>query len=256
MTRPVIPAPVRLLEARRAFQWLALGWKDLARAPGPSLLHGLLFLLAGAAIAIIGWGRHDLLAGAFSGFLLLAPMLSAGLYEVSRRLARGEHPTVGEVLAVWVRGGGSMVRLGLLLALLGTLWVGLSVLIVSWAMGEGGGGVGRFLRDFVLAPNPLPFAMWLAAGGVFASLVFAIGAVSVPMMLDREVSMRTAVLTSLRAVGENPGAMGLWAGLVMLVTLAGLLTGIGLVVLVPLIGHATWHAYIDLVDASALPPRA
>jgi uncharacterized membrane protein len=256
MTEPVIAAPVRLLENRRALQWLALGWQDMARAPGPSLLHGVVFLLAGAAIAAVGWGRHDLLAGAFSGFLLVAPMLAAGLYEVSRRLARGEHPTVRDVLAVWVQGGGCMVRLGLLLALLGTLWVGLSLLIVSAAVGEGGGGVERFLRGFVLAPDPLPFALWLAAGGVFAALVFAIGAVSVPMLLDREVNMLTAVLTSVRAVGENPAAMGVWAALVMLLTLVGLATGVGLVVLVPLLGHATWHAYTDTVDAALLPPRA
>jgi uncharacterized membrane protein len=108
----------------------------------------------------------------------------------------------------------------------------------------------------VLAPDPLPFALWLAAGGVFAALVFAIGAVSVPMLLDREVNMLTAVLTSVRAVGENPAAMGVWAALVMLLTLVGLATGVGLVVLVPLLGHATWHAYTDTVDAALLPPRA
>ncbi|GAA4400585.1 DUF2189 domain-containing protein [Quisquiliibacterium transsilvanicum] len=255
MTDPVITAPVRPLDNASALRWLALGWQDLVRAPLPSLLHGLVFLAAGAAIAAIGWGRHDLLAGAFSGFLLLAPMLSAGLYEVSRRLARGERPTVADVLAVWVRGGPCMVRLGILLALLGTLWVGLSMLIVSASTGNPGGGVGQFLRGFVLASDPLPFLLWLAAGGVFAALVFAIGAVAVPMLLDREVNMRTAVLTSVRAVGENPAAMGLWAALVMLLTLVGLATVVGLVVLVPLLGHATWHAYSDSVDAASLPPR-
>lgn len=255
MTAPVIVAPVRLLDSRRALHWLVLGWRDLVRAPLPSLLHGLVFLIAGAAIARIGWGRHDLLAGAFSGFLLVAPMLSAGLYEVSRRLARGERPLVRDVLAVWIRGGPCMVRLGVLLALLGTLWVGLSMLIVSASMGEGGGGVGRFLREFVLAPNPLPFTLWLAAGGVFAALVFSIAVVSVPMLLDREVNLRTAVLTSVRAVGENPSAMAWWAALVMLLTLVGLATVVGLIMLVPLLGHATWHAYADTVDAAALPPR-
>jgi len=256
MTDPVIAAAVRPLDNQRALRWLALGWQDLVRAPVPSLLHGLLFFAAGAAIAIIGWGRHDLLAGAFSGFLLVAPMLSAGLYEVSRRLARGEHPTVRDVLAVWVRGGPCMVRLGLLLAVLGTLWVGLSLLIVSASTGgTAGGGVAQFLRGFVLAPNPLPFTLWLAAGGLFAALVFAIGALSVPMLLDREVNMRTAVLTSVRAVGENPVAMGVWAALVMLLTLVGLATVVGLVLLVPLLGHASWHAYSDTVDAASLPPR-
>ncbi len=75
------------------------------------------------------------------------------------------------------------------------------------------------------------------------------------MLLDREVNLRTAVLTSVRAVGENPGAMAWWAALVMLLTLVGLATVVGLILLVPLLGHATWHAYADTVDAAALPPR-
>jgi uncharacterized membrane protein len=101
----------------------------------------------------------------------------------------------------------------------------------------------------------LPFAFWLMAGGVFAAIVFAITAVSVPMLLDREVDLRTAVLTSVRAVGANPEAMILWASLVMLVTLVGFVAVLPLVVLVPVLGHATWHAYVDAVDAAALPPR-
>ncbi len=250
-------APVRPLSIDRPLRWLALGWGDLTRAPGPSLLHGLAFLLAGGAIATIGWGRNDLLAGAFSGFLLLAPMLSCGLYELSRRLARGERPTLRDAASVWLRGGGQMVRLGVLLAVLGSLWVGLSVLIVSaFASDAGrGGGVGEFMIGFVLSPNPWPFLLWLVAGGVFAALVFSISALSVPMLLDREVSLRTAVLTSVDAVGANPGPMALWAALVMLIALAGMVTVFPLAVLAPWIGHATWHAYAETVDAGGLPPR-
>lgn len=250
-------APVRPLAIDQPLRWLTLGWRDFTRVPGPSLLHGLVFLLAGGTIATIGWGRNDLLAGAFSGFLLLAPMLSCGLYELSRRLARDERPSLRDAAAVWLNGGAQMVRLGLLLAVLGSLWVALSVLIVSaFASGAGrGGGVGEFMIGFVLSPNPWPFLLWLVAGGVFAALVFAISAVSVPMLLDREVSLGTAVLTSVSAVGSNPVPMALWAALVMLIVLAGLVTVFPLVVLVPWIGHATWHAYADTVDADGLPPR-
>lgn len=252
-----IAAEVRRLSADRPFRWIALGWRDLLRAPLPSMIHGVVFLLAGAAIVAIGWGRHDLLAGAFSGFLLVAPMLSAGLYEVSRRLARGERPTLRDVVAIWLDGGAPLVRLGLLLAVLGTAWVAMSALIVAGATRDGatGGGVVEFLVEFVLSSNWLPFALWLAVGGLFAAIVFAIAALSVPMLLDREVGLRVAVLASVRAVGSNPVPMALWAAIVMVLTLAAMATVLPLVVVAPVLGHATWHAYAETVDATALPPR-
>jgi uncharacterized membrane protein len=250
-----VAAPVRELAAAQPLDWLARGWRDFTRAPLPSVLHGVLFLAAGAAIVAVGWGRVWLLAGAFSGFLRVAPMLAAGLYEVSRRLARGEQPTVRDVIRVWIEGGGCMVRLGLLLALLGTLWVALSAAIIVGLGGGAGGGVGDFLRHFVLSPNWLPFTLWLVAGGLFAAIVFAISVVSVPMLLDRDVNLPVAALTSVRVVGTNPATMTLWAGLVMLVTMAGIALVLPMVVLVPVLGHATWHAYSDSVDAAGLAPR-
>lgn len=257
MTPIDIHAEVNRLSADRPLRWVALGWRDLWRAPLQSIGHGVAFVLAGAAVAAIGWGRHDLLAGAFSGFLLVAPMLSAGLYEISRRLARGERPSLRDVAAVWIEGSASLVRLGLLLAALGTAWVGLSALIVAGIphAGSAGGGVVEFIVEFVLSPNWQPFALWLAVGGVFAAIVFAISAVSVPMMLDREVPLRVAVLTSVRAVGRNPVVMALWAAIVMVLTVAAMITVLPLIVVAPLLGHATWHAYADTVDASDLPPR-
>lgn len=248
-------APVRVLAPGRPFAWLALGWRDFVRAPLPSLLHGLVFVAGGAAIVVFGWGRAHLLAGAFSGFLLVAPMLVAGLYQVSRMLARGEQPMLADVLRVWVDGGRSMVRLGVLLALLGTAWVGLSALVIVGPGGGAGGGISDFIRGFVLSPQWLPFALWLFAGGLFAAVVFAITAVSVPMLLDRDVGLRVAVITSVSAVGTNPVAMALWAALVMALTIAGLVLVLPMLVLVPVLGHATWHAYADSVDASALAPR-
>ena len=251
----VEPAPVRAIDAGRPLRWLALGWRDFTRAPLPSAVHGVLFLAAGALIAAIGWGRHSLLASAFSGFLLVAPMLATGLYEVSRRLARGETPTLADVATVWLRGRGAMARFGVLLALAGTAWVVLSSLIILGVLGAEQAGVGEFVLRFVLSGNSLAFALWLAAGGLFAAIVFALAAVSVPMMLDREVGIRTAALTSVRAVGANPVPMFVWAALVMTLTLASVATVLPMVVLVPVIGHATWHAYVDVVDASQLPPR-
>ena len=249
------PAPVRALSPGAALGWMARGWRDFLASPGLSAMHGAAFLLGGLAIGVIGHGRQSLLAGAFSGFLLVAPLLSAGLYALSRQREAGLAPSVATVVAAWRGARANLWRLGLLLAVLGSLWVALSALIVVGWAGVRGGGVLPFLRDFVLAPDWRPFAVWLFAGGLFAALVFAIGAVSVPMLLDRQVGVRFALLTSARAVGSNPAAMLLWAAIVMVTVLVSLALVLPMLVLIPVLGHATWHAYRDSVEAGDLPAR-
>lgn len=251
---PHEPAPVQRLAPDRPLVWVSRGWRDFRAAPMLGIAHGAVFSAGGTAIALIGWGRFDLLAGAFSGFLLVAPLLLAGLYAISRDREAGAVPGVASVVAAWRMSNAALVRLGLLLAMLGTLWVGLSVLIVTgWSQARG--GVSGFVFDFVLAADWRPFALWLLAGGVFAALVFALTAVSVPMLLDRETSLRGALLTSVRAVGSSPEAMLAWAAIVMVTAIVSLALVLPLLVLVPVLGHATWHAYREAVQADGLPRR-
>ena len=249
------PAPVRVIAPDRPMAWVARGWHDFLAEPWLGVLHGGAFLVGGLLIALIGWGRHDLLAGAFSGFLLVGPLLLGGLYAISRERQAGRSVRFATVTQGGREGSGAQWRLGVLLGLLGTLWVALSALIIVGWSGARGGGVLHFVRDFVVSPHWQPFALWLAAGGLFAALVFAISAVSVPMLLDRDVTVRCAVLTSVRAVGNNPEAMLLWAAIVMVTVLFALALLLPMLVMVPVLGHATWHAYRDLVDAGALPAR-
>ena len=113
-----------------------------------------------------------------------------------------------------------------------------------------------FMRGVVMARGNRVFEVWLALGGVLAAPVFASSVITLPLLLDRRIGVLDAVLTSWRAVLANPVPLALWAGLVMGFTLLGLASVLlGLVVVVPLLGHASWHAYRDTVDASALPPR-
>ena len=113
-----------------------------------------------------------------------------------------------------------------------------------------------FLRVVVLREDSLLFEAWLALGGVLAAPMFASSVVAMPLLLDRSIGVWAAVLTSWRAVMANPVPLALWAALISLLTLAGMVTAmLGLVVIVPWLGHASWHAYLDLVDASGLPER-
>lgn len=252
---PALP-PVRVVEISRPVHWLVLGWRDFTRVPLPSAFHGLMAALGGLAILALGWGHFHLLSGAFSGFLLVAPVLATGLYELSRRLARGEQPTLRHVVSAWMRGTRPLVWFGLMLMLAGTVWVLVSVVLIALFVKAPITGMESFVRHVVLSEGSHLFEAWIALGGVVAALVFAAAVVSAPLMLDRDVDLVTAMLTSIKAVGANPIAMALWATLIMVLSLLGMATMLlGLVLVIPVLGHASWHAYVDLVDAASLPPR-
>jgi uncharacterized membrane protein len=251
-----VPISVRTVPVTRPFRWLALGWSDFRRVPLPSLLHGLAVTAGGWLILAVTLRYWYLLPGAFSGFLLVGPILATGLYEMSRLLAQGDHPAMRQVVAAWQRGTRPLVWLGLMLTLAGTAWVLVSAVLFGLFVQAPITGLESVLRHIVLSEGSFLFPVWITLGGFGAALVFAATVVSAPMLLDRDVDMVTALMTSIRAVGENPIAMVLWAFIIMVATGFALLTlMLGFVLVIPVIGHGTWHAYRDVVDASSLPPR-
>lgn len=257
---PPPPLAFRQVPFWQPLRWLDLGVRDLLVATGPSLAHGVAMIVGSGLIMLAGWFYLPLLAGAFTGFLLVAPILAAGLYELSRRIGRGESPGLADALSVWRRAGRGPLVFGLVLAAVGTVWVVVSVLTLAGMTPEPVRGLASFFSVEVFraadsAERAHLFWLWLMAGGLLAALVFAAAAVSVPLLVDRTIGVREAVLASVEAVAQNPGAMGLWACLILVGTAFGVATGIGLAVIWPILGHATWHAYVDLVDAGALPPR-
>jgi uncharacterized membrane protein len=250
------PATVRSVPVSAPFRWLALGWRDVTRAPGASLFHGLLVALGGLAILAVTARFWYLLPGAVSGFLLVGPILATGLYELSRRLERGERATLVEAADAWRRGTRPLVWLGLILVLAGTLWVLVSAVLFALFVKAPITGIESVLRHVILSEGSNLFPVWITLGGIGAALVFAVTVVSAPLLLDRDVDMLSALVTSVRAVGQNPLAMALWATLIMIATGLSVATlMLGFVIAIPVIGHATWHAYRDVVDAAQLPPR-
>jgi uncharacterized membrane protein len=246
----------RRVPALRPLGWLAAGWRDLARCPLPGLLHGVVVAAFGALLL---WGAHRhfwLLTGAFSGFLLVAPVLATGLYSVSRALQRRRHAGLRTALAAWRPHDGRLIVFGLLLAFAGTGWVMTSASLITAFAGAPVRNPQDFLQVVVLANDGLLFEAWLVLGGALAAPVFASSVITIPLLLDREVSVLAAVLTSWRVVMDNPVPLALWAALIGLLTLVGLATlMLGLVLVVPLLGHASWHAYRDLVSAGGLAER-
>ena len=247
---------VRRVPPLRPLAWLALGWRDLVRCPGPALLHGAALALFGGAL--LGFAKDDFwwLAGAFSGFLLVAPVLATGLYAISRALSRGEAAGLATAAAAWHPRDGRLVRFGLLLALAGTGWVLTSAALITAFAAAPVNNPSDFLRVVVLREQSLLFEAWLALGGVLAAPIFASSVIAIPLLLDRRIGVLAAVLTSWRAVLVNPAPLALWAALIMLLTVAGMATALlGLVIVVPLLAHASWHAYEELADVAALPAR-
>lgn len=246
------PLEVRTLAAGQALQWLRRGWADLRQCPAPGLLHGLATASFAALLIAFARDRFWLLAGAFSGFLLVAPVIATGLYQVSRLLESGRSPGWREVLSVWRPHDRRLVTFGLLLALAGTAWVLTSASLITWFAGAPVRNPQDFLRLVVLDERSMLFEIWLALGGVLAAPMFASSVVAIPLLLDRRVSVQAAVITSWRAVAQNPGPLALWAALLMTLTLVGMAALLlGLIPVVPWLAHASWHAYRDLVPAAA-----
>lgn len=252
----------RTLALTQPFDWLAAGWRDFRRAPFVGALHGLVLAGFGLLLFAVGHDHFWFLAGAFSGFLLIAPVLAVGLYAVSRALERGEPVGLGLVWRTWLSWRGRerhdwrLVRFGLLLALAGTGWVLTSASLITLYAPAPIATPRDFLDHVVLAREGHLFELWLALGGVLAAPVFASSVITLPLLLDRHIGVLDAVLASWRAVLANPAPLALWAALIMGLTLCGLVPALlGLVVVVPWLGHASWHAYRDTVDASAFPPR-
>jgi uncharacterized membrane protein len=185
---------------------------------------------------------------------------------MSRALERGEPVNTALLLRTWTswqrsrlsdpRGYWCLVRFGLLLALAGTGWVMTSAALITVLSPVPVNTPLDFIHHVVLSKTHYAFEIWLAVGGVLAAPVFASSVITMPLLLDRRINMMDAVLTSWQAVLANPVPLAIWAGILMALTVIGILSALaGLLLVVPLLGHASWHAYRDLVDASALEPR-
>jgi len=258
---------VRTVDPGRPLQWLGRAWRDLTRCGWISVLHGVAMALAGALMLWVAHDRFWFMAGAFSGFLLVGPVLATSLYALSRGLERGEKASFSVVLKTWLNWQGGriqawgeaqwcLVRFGVLLALAGTAWVLISAGLITWLAPVPIPTPLAFIEHVVLAKEGLLFEAWLALGGALVAPIFASTVITIPLLLDRHISIGQAIATSWQVIFANPVPMALWGALIMALTFAGFATAlIGLVLLVPLLGHASWHAYRDLLDVTALPER-
>lgn len=235
--------------ALKAFDWLGRGWQDLRASPAASLGHGLLVTILMVFAAEFAYGRPFLFMAMVSGFVLLGPIFAMSFYEISRAHEAGEAASFGSAFDAWSRNPRATVLFGLILAVSVIAWERISAMLFAVLYGGGMPSMGTLMEDVFLSGRyPMLTAVILLVGAVFALLVFCIAVVTLPMIMHRNADVPTAMATSVRAVAVNPFASLLWAALIVMLMAAGFATSLfGMVLVMPLLGHATWHAYRDMV---------
>jgi len=246
--RPTLPG-VRTVGVLAPFGWLRAGWGDFRAHPLPSAFYGACFAAMGWLIAITFRHAYEYVSALITGFFLVGPFLAIGLYELSRRRERGEPAWLAPSLDAWRPNVGAIGMFALVLAVILLVWARASLIVFALFYTSEMPSVDRFMEQIFSLDNIEFLFAYFCVGGFFAVLVFAISVVSVPMMLDRSTDGIVAVLTSLKTFAANVPAMIVWGLLISAVIGAGFaLFFVGLVVAVPVIGHATWHAYRALVE--------
>lgn len=247
---------IRRVTVDQSSLWLAAGWRDLTANPGVSLTYGMAFSVL-AYLIFFGLGElgmASLILPLVGGFLLVAPVLAVGLYEASRRREAGESIRLGMCWAAFRRNPIQLSSIGLVLMILYLVWLMLALLIFAVFYNEAPPTMSSFFIEILLAPQaPLFLVVGTAVGGIIAATAFTISVVALPMLLDRpDTSAVYAMATSVEAVRKNAKVMIGWAAMLALITFAGMVTFfVGLAVMLPLAGHASWHAYRAMVGDRA-----
>ncbi len=238
----------RDLPWRTALDWLRAGWSDLWTNPLPSLLYGFGVFLVSALIvwALFQFEYEFILFPALAGFMVVGPLIANGLYEKSRRLEDGERTSFARMVFVRPRSGYQVLFMGVILLMLFLLWNRAAVLI--WALFFGivpFPGTDQILPMLFLTPTG--WALLLvggAVGALFAAFSFAISVFAVPMLLTERTDALSALGISMAMVWRNLPVMLAWGGIVLVLFLLSVATAFaGLIVVFPILGHATWHAY-------------
>lgn len=233
--------PCRELDVGDPIKWLSLGLQDARRAPKITLFYGVMFALIpwgiSALVAMTGW--HLVILPALVCFMMLGPFLAAGLYDVSWEFEKQHQPSLRHSLGAIKRNAVNEWAFGLMLMIIMIFWLRVAALLHAFYP--------QYL-DPSLA-NLLPFlAVGTLIGALFTAGVFFLTAFTQPILMERKVDLATAVLSSINAVWSNKVPMLIWAAIIFAAVAVGFVTGfIGLIILMPIIGYASWHGYIDTI---------
>ena len=233
------------------WQWLVQGLRDVRRAPGIALFYGLCFWGMARMMVWVFRASPEYVMSMASGCLLVGPFMAMGLYYVSKQLEQGKPPLLSESLTCWDSHLASMGMLVMVLMVLEMLWGRAAMVVFAISFDTGMPTTANMLQTLLRPENWEFLLIYTAVGAVFAGLVFASMVVSLPAILDLDADALTACITSMRVVGSNTGVMLLWGMLItVLIAASFLFYSVGLIVLGPVLGCASWHAYRASVSES------
>lgn len=246
---PFAPPRLRTIGITSPLRWIGSGFADMLAAPAASLFYG-------SVLAVMGWALVTHYGGAIglaltTGFLLIGPFLAVGIYDCSRQLTDDRRVDFPRTLTAWRANRPAIGFYALILMLSLAVWMRVSVVLVALLVPNGFESLVEFVELLARSPGMWAFlAIYLGIGAILAAFSFAISAIALPMLLDRtEMDAISAMIASFKAICENPRPMTVWAVLIVALIGAGFASWFaGLVVTVPLVGHATWHAYRDIVE--------
>ena len=239
---------IRPVGVAQPFAWLAAGARSFAAAPGTSLLYGALFALAAAGALYLTWNFPGFTVAFLTGLLLIGPVLAAGLYIAARQQQAGEAVSIAGALRHLASRSANLGLFAVFLALIMAAWVRLSALLFALKFNTFNITLDGYVGILSGTGDPLAVAYFALVGLLLASVVFITSAVAIPMIVDRDCGPLNAVRASARAVARNWPAMAVWAALIVVLTAVGIGTYlVGMVVLFPVLGYATWHSYKALV---------
>ncbi len=264
LSRGVTPlgrAPIVRRIARRDLQdALRLGWEDFKAVPSHAVMLCVIYPVVGLALArlAMGYSVLPLLFPLAAGFALLGPFAALGLYELSRRRETGEDISAWHAVEVLRSPSfGAMLGLGALLMAIFVVWIATAQAIYVSAFGNTpAAAIPDFVGRVLTTPEGWKLIIFgCGAGFLFALVALCVSVVSFPMMLDRHAGIAEAVTTSLQVVRANPVPMATWGLIVAALLVIGSLPAfLGLAVVVPVLGHATWHLYRKVVERNPNPP--
>jgi uncharacterized membrane protein len=233
----------------RPFVWLRDGWLDMRRHWGISLGYGALIVGLGWTLLIFCGTHPYFVAAAISGFLLVGPLMSAGFCEMSRRYSLGEPANFDDSLNGFGRNAPALFEFGVILAICAAVWFGLSAVLLGTVFHIAAPDVRETLyRGFFDATNRSQVLAYIVIGGVLATAVFSVSVVAIPLMIDRHATAGQAMRASVNVVFRNIPAMIVWSALILFLTIIGYAPLLaGLLLIAPLLGHATWHAYKGMI---------
>ena len=233
-------------------RWVNRGFHDMLAAPVASLFYGCVLATMGYLLTCFYGGAVGL--ALTTGFLLIGPFFAVGLYDISRQIEHHQSASLVVTLSVWRENLPAIGFYALILMLSLAVWMRVSVVLIALFIPSGVESLSDLIKALMRTPDAWVFPLvYMTVGAALAAFSFASSAVALPVLRDHpNADAISAMIISFQVIRRNPRPLMLWALIIVAMTTAGFITWfVGLVVTVPLIGHATWHAYRDTLDFSA-----